>query len=203
MQTVMCNSVSRPMVAAPTARPSLRSTRSRITPRATPPRPTEADPNNPLDQAAKEFEDKVAKPVAEYTQEASGLNAESFNKTARSASNDEVGAFAETMSFAGLAPEIINGRGAMLGMLAAFGAELRTHQPVLVQVQQTPVFILAAFGTVILASVIPIIRGAELNISGAGPFTQRAEVWNGRLAMVAFAALLAVETFKGGPGLVP
>ena len=41
---------------------------------------------------------------------------------------------AETMSFAGLAPEIINGRGAMIGMLAAFGAELRTHTAVLQQV---------------------------------------------------------------------
>jgi hypothetical protein len=38
------------------------------------------------------------------------------------------------MSFAGLAPEIINGRGAMIGMLAAFGAELRTRHPVLQQV---------------------------------------------------------------------
>jgi len=38
------------------------------------------------------------------------------------------------MSFAGLAPEIINGRGAMIGMLAAFGAELRTHTGVLQQV---------------------------------------------------------------------
>ena len=34
----------------------------------------------------------------------------------------------------------------------------------------------AAFAIIILASVIPIIRGADLNISGAGPFTQRAEV---------------------------
>lgn len=42
--------------------------------------------------------------------------------------------FAETMSFAGLAPEIINGRAAMVGMLAAFGAELRTHEPVIEQV---------------------------------------------------------------------
>jgi hypothetical protein len=136
-------------------------------------------------------------------QEASGLNAESFNKTAKSAANDEVGAFAETMSFAGLAPEIINGRGAMIGMLAAFGAELRTRHPVLEQVADGPVLVAAAFGIIILASVIPIIRGADLNISGAGPFTQRAEVWNGRLAMLAFATLIAVETFKAGPGLVP
>ena len=33
-----------------------------------------------------------------------------INRTAGAAKNDEVGAFADTMSFAGLAPEIINGR---------------------------------------------------------------------------------------------
>ena len=41
---------------------------------------------------------------------------------------------ADTMSFAGLAPEIINGRAAMFGMLAAFGAEVNTGEPVLAQV---------------------------------------------------------------------
>jgi len=38
------------------------------------------------------------------------------------------------MSFAGLAPEIINGRAAMVGMLAAFGAEVATGEPVVAQV---------------------------------------------------------------------
>ena len=117
-----------------------------------------------------------------------------------------------------------------------------------VQIADGPVLVASAFAIIILASVIPIIRGADLNISGAGPFTQRAEVcflkmpraagrlqfgmlsdklptavfvnmlllqglqglyvsnvqvWNGRLAMLAFATLIAVETFKAGPGLVP
>ena len=44
--------MTRHAFAAPAARPSLRSSRPRpcVAPRATPPRPTEADPNNPLDQ---------------------------------------------------------------------------------------------------------------------------------------------------------
>lgn len=191
------------MVAAPAASPRLISSRGRVAARAMPPRPTEADPNNPLDQAAKEFEDKIAKPVAEYTQEASGLTPESLNATAQSAKNDEVGALADTMSFAGLAPEIINGRAAMVGMLAAFGAEVATGEPVLAQVAKSPVLVAAAFATIIIGSLVPIIRGADLNISGAGPFNQRAEVWNGRLAMLAFATLFFVEGFKNGPGLVP
>ena len=44
--------MTRHAFAAPAARPILRSSRPRpcVAPRATPPRPTEADPNNPLDQ---------------------------------------------------------------------------------------------------------------------------------------------------------
>jgi len=71
-----------------------------------------------------------------------------------------------------------------------------------VQIQRAPVLILAVFGTIILASIIPIVRKADLSKKGAGPFTPRAEVWNGRLAMLSFALLLLVEGFKAGPGLV-
>lgn len=157
--------------------------------------------DNPAENAAKDFEKNVVDPIVQKTQENSGLDVSGFNKTADSAAKDDVGAFADTMSFAGLAPEIINGRGAMVGMLAAFLAEITTKDPVLVQIQRAPVFVAAIFGLVILASVIPIIRNADLGRKGAGPFTPRAEVWNGRLAMVSFALLLLVETWKAGPGL--
>ena len=52
MQATMNAQMTRHAFAAPAARPSLRSSRARpsVAPRATPPRPTEADPNNPLDQ---------------------------------------------------------------------------------------------------------------------------------------------------------
>lgn len=43
--------------------------------------------------------------------------------------------FAEVLSFSGLLPELINSRAAMLGMLAAFGAELSTREPVFLQVR--------------------------------------------------------------------
>jgi hypothetical protein len=163
----------------------------------------QATDDNPAENAAREFEKNIVEPIVQKTKENSGLDAEVFNKTAKSAQNDEVGAFADEMSFAGLVPEIVNGRGAMVGMLTAFIAELTTRQPVLVQIQKAPVLILGTFGLIILASVIPVIRNADLNRKGAGPFTPRAEVWNGRLAMVSFATLLLVETWKAGPGLVP
>ena len=73
----------------------------------------------------------------------------------------------------------------------------------MLQIKTSPVLVAIGFGLVILGSVIPVARGADLNINGAGPFTQRTEIWNGRLAMVAFAFLLIVESFKKSPGLVP
>lgn len=88
---------------------------------------------------------------------------------------------AEAGSFSGLVPELANSRAAMVGMLAAFGAEVATREPIFVQIQKAPVPILATFALIILGSFAPIIRGADVaNIQGAGPFTQRAEIWNGR-----------------------
>ncbi len=46
-------------------------------------------------------------PLVKKTQENSGLDVSGFNKTADSAAKDDVGAFADTMSFAGLAPEVM------------------------------------------------------------------------------------------------
>ncbi len=62
----------------------------------------------------------------------------------------------------------------MLGMLAAFGAELATKEPIAAQAQKAPLLIAATFVTIIIASVIPVFRGADLNQKGAGPFTPRA-----------------------------
>jgi hypothetical protein len=203
MQTLNASSIRPSVAARPSSvfrqcrQPALPLRSSRIVTRA-----EKQQAENPLDQAAIDFEKKVVDPIVEKTKENSGLDEAVFNKTAKSAQNDDVGAFAETMSFAGLAPEIINGRGAMVGILTAFFAEINTGAPVFSQIQKTPGAILLTFGTIILASVIPIIRGADLNRKGAGPFTPRAEVWNGRLAMVSFAALIAIETFKAGPGFV-
>lgn len=212
MQTMMMSQSVPAVRPFTSARPSQRLTsavRPRVAPamraspeeRANQAREAGTD-DNPAERAAKEFEKNIVDPLVQKGQENSGLDMSNINKTAQSAANDDVGAFADTMSFAGLAPEIINGRGAMVGMLTAFVAELSSRDPVLVQIQRAPVLILAVFGTIILASIIPIVRKADLSKKGAGPFTPRAEVWNGRLAMLSFALLLLVEGFKAGPGLV-
>lgn len=88
---------------------------------------------------------------------------------------------AEAMSPGGLVPEITNGRGAMAAMLIAFVKELTTGKPVGEQIKSDPIFIVIVFGLIIVGSIVPVFRGADLNQKGAGPFTPRAEIWNGRV----------------------
>ncbi len=95
--------------------------------------------------------------------------------------------FAEAMSPGGLVPEITNGRGAMAAMLIAFVKEVTTGKPVAEQIKSDPIFIAIVFGLIIVGSIVPVFRGADLDRKGAGPFTPRAEIWNGRVvSFVAF-----------------
>ncbi len=94
--------------------------------------------------------------------------------------------FAEAMAPGGLVPEITNGRGAMAAMLIAFVKEVTTGKPVAEQIKSDPIFIAIIFGLIIVGSIVPVFRGADLDRKGAGPFTPRAEIWNGRV--VSFVA---------------
>jgi len=164
-------------------------------------------------RAEKSLGDKIQEKTDEFvqaTKENSGLDMDKLGEQAGNRSPQALGEVetpkgdvSDIMSFSGLLPELINSRAAMFGMLAALGAELGTRQPVFVQIQTAPLAILGAFVTIIVASIIPALRGADMEQKGAGPFTKEAEVLNGRIAMVAFALLIAVETWKAGPGLVP
>jgi len=169
-------------------------------------RPRQDD--NPADEAAAKVEDQL-QGFVQATKENSGLFQDTISQQAGNKSGkkgspiDESGAAGEAMSPGGLVPEITNGRGAMAAMLIAFVKELTTGKPVAEQIKSDPIFIAIVFGLIIVGSIVPVFRGADLDRKGAGPFTPRAEIWNGRVAMVAFALLLIVEGFKGGPGLVP
>lgn len=158
----------------------------------------------PIEQATRIVEDKT-QDFVKATQENSGLNMGNLGE--QPGNNPKVVAGKETaelLSFRSeLGPELINGRAAMLGMLAAFGAEVATREPLFVQIQKAPLAIAATFALIIVATLIPIFRNVDPKTTGAGPFTPKAEIYNGRLAMVAFAFLVLVETWKAGPGLVP
>eukprot|EP00798_Chlamydomonas_sp_ICE-L_P025049 gene25049-biopygen19499 len=93
------------------------------------------------------------------------------------------------------APEIINGRLAMLGFVAALGAELSSGQSVLRQIGDEPTLISLTFLLFIVASLVPINESKKPE--AFGPFTPNAELINGRAAMIGFASMLAFEVFNG------
>lgn len=104
--------------------------------------------------------------------------------------------FESAMAFSGVAPETINGRLAMLGFTAAVGAELASGTPLLQQFSSATGPVLATFAIFSLASLIPILNGANLK-EALGPFRPEAELLNGRLAMIGLVALGVVEVVKG------
>ncbi|GAX86608.1 hypothetical protein CEUSTIGMA_g14016.t1 [Chlamydomonas eustigma] len=100
------------------------------------------------------------------------------------------------MAFSGPAPETINGRLAMLGFIAAVGAELSSGSPLLSQLDSSVGPVLLTLGVFSVASLVPILNGANLK-EAFGPFKPEAELLNGRLAMLGLVALVATEGVKG------
>lgn len=86
----------------------------------------------------------------------------------------------EVMGFSG-APEIINGRLAMLGFVAALGAELNSGESVVKQLSDEPTLISLTFIIFAAASLVPAFAQRKPDI--IGPFNPQAEMTNGRAAM--------------------
>ena len=104
------------------------------------------------------------------------------------------------MAFSGPAPEALNGRLCMLGLLAGVTAELATGKSVPEQFSQEPTLIVATALILAAATFAPLISNVDV-VAPAGFvrnfFTQKAETANGRAAMVGFGSLLLIEAVKG------
>lgn len=105
--------------------------------------------------------------------------------------------FWDAMKFSGPAPELINGRLAMIGILAAAKHEAETGATVLQQALQASPWLYAVLGLWVYASMVPIFKGVRHEAFGF--FTPRAEITNGRAAMLGFAVLVALEYKAGVP----
>jgi len=101
----------------------------------------------------------------------------------------------DAMAFSGSAPETINGRLAMLGFIAALGAEASSGETIFQQVGDAEPSILFAFVMFAAASLIPILKGVKKEKFAF--FSPEAEMLNGRAAMIGFALLLAIEAKSG------
>ncbi|MEW5313759.1 MAG: hypothetical protein WDW38_005299 [Sanguina aurantia] len=123
----------------------------------------------------------------------------------------------DAMAFTGVAPETINGRLAMLGFVAAIGAEFTSHATVVSQARPLDGFrelsrwhtwclfvkidsaLVPIIGGALLfigASFVPILNGGNLKRE-SGPFTPAVELFNGRAAMIGFLALIVLEQVSG------
>lgn len=108
--------------------------------------------------------------------------------------------FFDIFSFAGPAPETINGRLAMLGFATALGVELFTGEDLVTQIGLGGVqwfIVTAAIFTG--ASLIPMFKGVTVDSKSKPIFSSTAEKWNGRFAMIGLIALAVTEFVKGSP----
>jgi hypothetical protein len=106
--------------------------------------------------------------------------------------------FSSIQAFDGVAPETINSRLAMLGVTSALAAEFVSGIGIKEQVATAPLSIAATFVLISLASYIPIVRGFTRKEPFANSFwSPKAENWNGRLAMIGFAAIFLTEALSG------
>jgi len=107
--------------------------------------------------------------------------------------------FWSVFAFDGAAPETINCRLAMLGFVWAVVAERMTGLTVLEQLsnagQPGLLYFLAAVQVFTYASLVPIMSGESTDARSFGPFTAKAERWNGRIAMLGFFGLIVTELF--------
>lgn len=103
--------------------------------------------------------------------------------------------------FDGPLPELVNCRLAMVGMATWFFTELSTGMSVYDQVIRGngAFWFLAVSQVFVWASLVPIFKGESSDARKFGPFTAKAERWNGRLAMLGALTLVVVEGVKGGP----
>jgi len=110
--------------------------------------------------------------------------------------------FAHVMGFAGTAPELFHGRLAMVGFAASAVLESRTGLSVLSLFDQMHSTVVWTTVMCFLATIVPLSYDATPQRNPFGVFRASAETLNGRLAMLGFVLLVAIEAKTGVPFFV-
>ncbi|WIA13661.1 hypothetical protein OEZ85_007223 [Tetradesmus obliquus] len=105
-------------------------------------------------------------------------------------------------TFDGPAPETINGRLAMLGVVAGLAGEYFTGLGLQQQTADHPATVLASFVLMSVATYAPLVKGYTRKEPFANTFlglnwSPKAENWNGRLAMLGFSGMILTEALSG------
>nr|AFD61607.1 putative early light-inducible protein 1 [Ulva linza] len=103
----------------------------------------------------------------------------------------------KALSFAGPAPELVNIRLAMVGLLLGAVREAQSGETFLAQAQHASVQDVLLVATIVIATMVPVMHSARHEPFGM--FTPRAELTNGRAAAIGVVCLLALEYKTGVP----
>ncbi len=108
--------------------------------------------------------------------------------------------FGDLFAFSGPAPEIINGRAAMVGFVSAIAVEMASGRDLFSQLNNGGVswFVLSA-AILSFGSLVPMLKGISPESKSQQIFSSSAEMLNGRFAMLGLLALAFTEYVKGGP----
>jgi hypothetical protein len=148
----------------------------------------------------KQVKEQIVDPLAEGQPATSPDN--SWDKSiieAGKAETEKLGteiSIPDAMRFRGIAPETINSRLAMIGVTTGFLTKWITGENTFSQYAAAPLPVILTFITFIAASLIPITKGVTPEKAAYGIWQPKAEIYNGRLAMIGFASLLATDGWQ-------